>query len=190
MKDCKVIIVHGVGGSTKANFFPLLINLFEELRLDYDISNYESGIFNLFPKAENWLNKLDSIVKDTDKPIVLVGYSLGARTVLMYLEEKNIKVDTVILIAAPPNSTLIGKIARQGRVSTFFSKKLDPKIINAKANRIIQIHATNDTKVPYFMGKMLSEELQTDFRTVKGYGHFVNFESYCLIAPLILDVLI
>jgi predicted alpha/beta hydrolase family esterase len=189
MKECKVIFVHGIGGSTKSNFVPLLNNLFEQLHLDYDISNYDGGVLNLFPKAKNWVNKLDSIVRNTTKPIVLVGYSLGARTVLMYLEENDIKVDTVILIAAPPNSTLVGKVAKQGRVATFFSKKLNPATINSRANRIIQIHDTDDTKVPYFMGKMLSEELHSDFRTVKGYGHFMSFKSYCLIAPLILEVI-
>ncbi|NMB70280.1 alpha/beta fold hydrolase [candidate division WWE3 bacterium] len=189
MKDCKIIVVHGIGGSSKSNFFPCLKEIFDSLNLDYDISDYDLGLFNLIPNAKNWIIKLDEIIKTTDKPLVLVGYSLGARTVLMYLEEHNIQVEAVILISAPPNSPILGKVAKQGRVAGFFKKKLNSKNISSKTKRIIQVHSTDDWSIPYFLGKMLAEELESEFVTFNGRGHLADIQATVLLAPIILSTL-
>jgi predicted alpha/beta hydrolase family esterase len=103
MTKHKVIFVHGISGSTKRDFFPALFPELKKLNIDFDIQNFPRGFLNAFPKADRWMDHLHNIVRNTTKPIIFVGFSLGTRAILLYLEKYPMKVDKVILIAALAN---------------------------------------------------------------------------------------
>jgi len=167
----KVIVVHGLNGSSKTDFFPLLAKELEKNHIDFDISDFPGGLFNSFPDAEKWVEKLHTIISKTTKPVILVGYSLGTRAVLLYLEKYKRNVDKVILIASTPNTTAVAH-AKQGRVRTFFRHTIDLRQVKKLSKKFICIHSKDDPSTKYEWGVQMAKDLGAKLITFEDRGHF------------------
>lgn len=169
----KVIFVHGLNGSSKTDFFLLLAKELEKKQIDFDISDFPGGLFNSFPRADKWIEQLHTIISRSKKPIFLVGYSLGTRAVLLYLEKYKTNVDKVLLISAPPNTTLVAN-AKLGRVRSFFTHKIDLNQVKKLSKKFILMHSKDDPAVKYEWGEQLAKELGAEFISFETMGHFNN----------------
>ncbi|MFA5135904.1 MAG: alpha/beta fold hydrolase [Patescibacteria group bacterium] len=175
MKNCKVIVVHGMRGSSKTDFFPALAEEFRKKNIDFVIPDMPGGILNRFPWAPFWLRKIHEEVSATKKPVIFVGFSLGTRAILLYLEKYQIHVKGLVLVAAPPNMRLAA-LAKQGRVASFFMHKINPENILPLVDTCLQIHSKDDPKVSYKWGLHFSKEFKTKLTTFKDRGHFSKAE--------------
>ncbi len=95
------------------------------------------------PKLAEWLKKIKEVVKISDEETYFVGHSLGAITILRYIEKLSVKekVGGVVLVAG-----LI--TAKKNKLSDFIKNKLDYKKIKSHiTKKIVAIHSDNDPVV-------------------------------------------
>ena len=113
--------------------------------------------------------------------LYLVGHSLGATTILRYLEfPVSKKVSGVILISGPCKKN------NNRHIDSFLEDKLDFGRIKSKSEKFLIIHSDNDPYVPLENAQILSSELDAKLVIVPGGGHF-NSASGFFTLPQCLD---
>ncbi|MCC7574520.1 alpha/beta fold hydrolase [Candidatus Woesearchaeota archaeon] len=90
----RVIIIHGWGATPESDWFPFLKK--ELLKKGYEVEVPEMPNTDE-PNISEWVSELDKL--KPDEFTILVGHSVGCRTILNYLKNNNIKVKKVILVA-------------------------------------------------------------------------------------------
>lgn len=182
----KVIFVHGYHSSPKKLKYQLVAKELKKLGVDFIIPQFPGKDH---PQSSKWLEIINKQVKSANKPVVLVGHSLGTRAILLYLDKYNQKVDRVILIAAFNNEIeKNGKMAR-GRLSNFFQYHLDIKKITKLARKFIVVHSEDDDLIPYRQGVGIAKELGAKLITYKDKGHFSGRENSATNADIFIDVI-
>lgn len=131
------------------------------------------GFMNAYPDVDTWIEKIHTLVQRRDKRIVLFGFSLGARAVLLYLEKYNTLVEHVILISTPGNVVEMLRV-KQGRGKAFFQHVIDMEQIRHLSKKWTVIHSHDDPIVGFDYGQDLAEKLHAEFILVDGYGHFAK----------------
>lgn len=170
MKNFKIVFVHGYTASSKADWYPNLAPELEKLGIDFVVPDLPGG---KNPHSKEWLKIIDKEVKSANKPVVLVGHSLGTRAVLLYLDKFGQKVDTVVLIAAFDNNYVANRSRRNECYSDFFDYALDIEKIKKLANKFIVIHSRNDSSIPYEQGERIAKYLNAELIFFEDRDHFV-----------------
>jgi len=179
MPDFKIIFVHGYTASHLADWYPNIAKRLDELGIDYVVPDLPG---DKHPHAQDWLYIIDREVKASIKPVVLVGHSLGTRTVLLYLDKYRLPVKTVFLIAAFANRTENAQRRGGNAYPDFFDYKLDTKAIRKLAEKFVVMHSTDDDSIDYAQGKEIAEQLGAKLVTFAGRKHMSAPEN----APYIL----
>jgi len=169
----KVILIHGYTSSPKKKKYQIISQELDELGVDYSIPAFPGGEY---PHSEEWLEIIDKEVKNTTKPVVLVGHSLGTRVALLYLDKFEQKVDTVILIAAFNNNLEENRKRRDENYVDFFDYALDIERVKKLANRFIVVHSKDDDSIDYQQGVEISNELEAELMTYEDMEHFSGEE--------------
>ena len=182
----KVIFVHGYTASSKVNWYPDISKELDKLGVDYSIPDFPGGEH---PQNRDWLEILNREVRAADKPIVLVGHSLGTRAILLYLEKTQQKVDTVILIAPPGNKSEKWKKYSEGGVADFFIYDIDLEKLKAFANTFIVVHSKDDSSVPYEEGVDIANALNAKLVTFEDKDHLSSPENATHILEVLKTVL-
>ncbi len=172
----KVIFIHGYNSlptSPKKRKWQIIAKTLTDLGVDYSIPALPGGEN---PHSQEWLEIVDREVKNSDKPVVLVGHSLGTRTALLYLDKYNQKVDAVILIAAFNNDYRENRKRKNENYSDFFDYALDIEKIKKLANKFLVLHSKDDDSIPYEQGVQIASELDAELITYEDKGHFSGEE--------------
>jgi len=169
----KVILIHGYTSSPKKKKYRIIAKELENLGIEYSIPALPGGEH---PHSKKWLEIIDKEVKNSTKPIVLVGHSLGTRTALLYLDKFGHKVDTVVLIAALNNDWRNNRKRRNEYYADFFDYPVDTEKIKKLANKFIVVHSKDDDHIDYRQGKEIARELGAKLITSKNMGHFCGEE--------------
>lgn len=175
----KVIFVHGYTASSKVNWYPAISKELDNLEVDYSIRDYPG---DKHPISEEWVEIIEQEVQSTDKPIFLVGHSLGTRAILLYLEKSQRKVDTVVLIAPPAEREQ--RREHEG-LGNFFRNNIDLTKLQGLADNFIVVHSKDDSSVPYEEGVEIAQGLNAKFITLDGHDHMSSPDN----APYILEIL-
>jgi len=170
----KVIFIHGYTSSPKKNKYQLISQELDRLGIDYSIPAFPGGEY---PQSDEWLEVIDKEVKNTTKPVILVGHSLGTRAAILYLDRFERKVDTVILIAAFNNNFEKNKKRRDGNYADFFDYALNMGKVKELADRFIVIHSKDDDSIDCQQGVDISNELGAELRIHENMGHFSGEEK-------------
>lgn len=134
----KFIILHGLGGNSKENWFQWLKRELEKKGSNVNVPDLPDSDF---PDSKEWLEVLRDLVKDK-KQIILIGHSLGRTLVVKFLEENPKNISAVYLIATPYDN--LGWF----ELKKFFEKPFNKKI-KTKA-KIHIIYSTDDPYVPAY----------------------------------------
>lgn len=169
MKDFKIIFVHGYTASHLADWYPNISKELDALGIDYAIPDLPGDIY---PHAKEWLDVLHGVISQTDKPLVLVGHSLGTRAALLYLEKYHPKVEKVFLIAAFANRSENAMRHEGEAYPDFFEHKIDLEKIKPLVGKFIVMHSKDDSAIAYEQGKELAKDLDAEFITYDGRDHF------------------
>ncbi len=137
------------------------------------------------PHAKEWLEIVENEVERSDKPVVLVGHSLGTRTALLYLDKYKKPVKAVFLIAAFANWVENGKRRDGEAYPDFFEYKVDIESIKKLCEKFVVIHSVDDDSIDYEQGKEIADELGAKLVTLNGRKHMSNPDN----APYILKEL-
>lgn len=184
MPDFKIIFIHGYTASHLADWYPSISKDLDALGVDYAIPDLPGGTY---PHAQEWLETLHEVISKTEKPVVLVGHSLGTRATLLYLEKYHPKVEKIFLIAAFRNASSIddAKPERSEKYPDFFIHKINLEEIKPLVEKFIVMHSRDDDSIPYEQGEEIAKDLNTELITYEDRGHFFKPEN----APVILEEL-
>ena len=162
----KVIIIHGWESSPVEHWYQEEKQILIQKGFEVLVPEMLGGSF---VKEEEWVRVLAD--SNPDAETVLIGHSLGAPTILRFLESSSIKVDRVILIAGfasllnldYPNADYPGK---------FVERPFNWEKIKSKANKFLILNQDNDPWVPFAKGEELAQNLSGELVEVKGSDHF------------------
>ena len=179
----KIIFVHGYTASSKADWYPNIKPMLDKLGIDYSIPDLPG---HRKPKSKDWVKIIKKEVSSSDKPVVLVGHSLGTRAILLYLDKYKKKLDLVILIAPLSNETKNTQRRDGEAYPDFFEYKINPDKIKKLVKRFVILHSKDDSSLDYKEhGFALNKELGAKLITCDGRDHFCSPEN----APFILEFL-
>lgn len=170
----KIIFIHGYTSSPKEEKYRIISKELDALGVDYSIPALPGGEH---PHSKKWLEIIDKEIKSTSKPIILVGYSIGSRAALLYLDKFKQRVDTVLLIAAFNSDVENNRKRQSGNYANFFEYPLDLEKIKKLANRFIVMHSKDDSSIDYQQGVDISKGLDAKLITYKDRDHLGGPEN-------------
>jgi predicted alpha/beta hydrolase family esterase len=182
----KVFIVHGFGGMPNGGWRSWLMGELDKkgiwaAALPITIPDPEA------PVCTEWVRQLQQYVEDSkNDEIYLVGHSLGATTILRYLQmisdNTAITFPGIVLVSGPIESL------DRPALENFLDKPFDFEMIKTKAKQFAVIHGDDDQRVPLRHGEKLSKELGVELIVVPNGGH-LNGKSGWHTLPQCLDAL-
>ena len=173
MRDFTIVFVHGTGGPD-ADWLPSIGEEMKRRHVSFEIPALPTTI----PiQVDDWINGLHKTVSNIRGPIIFVGYSLGTRAVLLYLEKYKMKADHIFLVAAFSNDTKNTKM-ESGEYSSFFTNKIDTRAIKENVGKITILHSEDDWCIPYSQAVELSKEIGAELISYKDKGHFTDPDCY------------
>lgn len=179
--DFRIVFIHGYTASSQADWYPNISKELKKLNIDFAIPDLPGGEY---PHASQWLETLHAEIQKSSKPLVLVGHSLGSRTVPLYLEKYRPKVKLVLLVAAFANRLENAK-RRDEHYADFFGYKIDISKIKPLAGKFIVMHSKDDDSIAYEQGVKIAKDLGAQLLTYQDRGHFFDPQN----AKTILEVL-
>lgn len=98
-----VVLVHGWGmhGGLWGHFAEQLANEFQTHIIDLPGFGYSKDVENDF-SLDSLTEVVEDYIKNIQRPVTLMGWSLGGLIVLNILKRKNININKVVFIATTP----------------------------------------------------------------------------------------
>lgn len=166
-----VVFVHGYTSSHSADWYPAISPMLKKVNYNFIIPDLPGG---KQPHASEWLTTLNQVINQNEKPLILVGHSLGTRAVLLYLEKYRPKVEKVILIAAFANK-LENAHRRNGEAyPDFFNHTVDLKVVKNCSKKFIVLHSKDDSSIPYEQGVEIAKDLSAKLIHFDDRDHFTE----------------
>lgn len=183
MSEFKIVFIHGYTASHLGDWYPNISKELDQLEIDYVIPDLPGGTN---PHAEDWLRDLLEVIAKIEKPIILVGHSLGTRAALLYLERFHPKIEKVFLIAAFANDTKNAfRHDDKDNYKSFFEHTIDLEKIKPLVKKFIVMHSKDDDSIEYEQGIEIAKGLDAELITYENKGHFFKPEY----APTVLEEL-
>lgn len=160
----KAIIVHLYEGYPEYCWYPSVKRDLEKLGLKVYVPQMPKPNF---PDEKKWVSTLKKVVGMPNKDTYLIGHSIGAVTILRYLEQlpKGIKIAGVILVAGFTDDMGYEEF------SNFFTKPFNFEAIKRKVNFFSIIASDDDPYIDLKYGRELSEKLNGVLLIKKGMKH-------------------
>lgn len=137
------------------------------------------------PICKQWIEEIKlHVEKDINDEIYLVGHSLGAISILRYLEDAptNVMIAGSIFVSTPIEKT------NNRDLDNFFKAGPDYLKIKNSCRLFSVIHGDNDEVVPPIQAKKLAYALHCSLVCVPGGGHLSGHEEWHAL-PQCLDTL-
>jgi len=182
MSKKRVFIIHGWVGKPDRHWYPWLKAQLESQGIEVIVPampNTEE------PKLKEWLKKIKEVVKKSDENTYLVGHSLGAVTILRYIEKlaPEEKVGGIVLVGG-----LI--VTKKKKLADFLKDELDYKKIKSHiAKKIVAIHSDNDPVVPLSDAELVRDNLDAKLIIVPKAWHFDDADGWTEL-PQARDILL
>ncbi len=185
----RIFIVHGWDGSPQSDWMPWARKALSEKGFEVHIPAMPDSPN---PKIEKWVPFLAKEIGEAKESDILIGHSIGAQTILRYLETlpKDKKVNKVIFIAGwqtlTDEATPTEKERKLAKIWT--ETPIDFEYVKSKANSFICVFSDNDPDVPYEENaKVYKEKLGAKIILEHEMGHFSQ-DAGVIELPLILGL--
>ena len=178
----KVFIIHGYGGTPNGAWRPWLMK-------ELDKNNIYSCALPMptpdSPVLGEWTGEIDRIVRNNkEDEILLVGHSLGATSILRYLEKDNsLPISECILVSGP-----IYK-GKNEKIYEFLEKEFNFNSIRNKSNKFTVIHGDDDPNVSLKNAEDIAKNLDCKLITIPGGKHLNGSAGFDTL-PECLEVII
>jgi len=157
----RALIIHGWESAPNEHWY-------QDEKAELESLGYEVSVPAMpnaaFPIKEEWVQVITDF--SPDKETVLVGHSLGAPTILRYLESSDTSVGKVFLVAG--FATDLGFNETQN----FVLDPFDWDAIKKGANEFVVLNQIDDPWVPFAVGQAMAKNLDVGIITVEGNNHF------------------
>jgi predicted alpha/beta hydrolase family esterase len=129
---------------------------------------------NESPHYVEWLEVMNEcIMNHPEENITLIGHSLGTRAVLLYLNEHDIDIEKIVLIAPFDNNTENAAF-RDGAYANFFWDEVSLEKVKSHAKTIKVIGSEDDSRIPVEQAKNIASELQATLDIIPHSDHFLQ----------------
>lgn len=191
----KTILIHGYAGHDLSHWLQWLQGELEKQNKDTYFPSYEDS---KQPNMTDWQSLFTKELSVSDCEYTFVAHSMGCLVTLKLIENLNIKVKKVVLVACPKNvvaadekGSLWEKIDGEewALMEKFFNQDIDWNVINAKASNINFFFSDDDFAVPleaYDYYKNIFPD--ANFKVFHNYGHF-NRKTGIFTLPEVLELL-
>jgi uncharacterized protein len=157
----RALIIHGwESGSTE--------HWYQEEKKALEAMGYEVVVPDMpnsfHPDKDDWVQIITDFAPD--KESVLIGHSLGAPTILRYLEKTEQKIGTAVLVAGFASDLGFNE-TRKFVVDTFDWEK-----IRNNADKFVVLNQIDDPWVPLAIGQKMADNLEEELVKVTGNNHF------------------
>ena len=169
----RVFIIHGWDGYPEEGIFPWLKK---------ELQNRGLTVFNpampdpLNPKIETWVQFLNDQVGAPDEDTIFFGHSIGAQTILRYLESlpDNSKIGGAVFLAGWINLTDEAYETDEDALiaKPWIENRLNWDKIKSHANNFIGIFSDSDPLVPISDAKIFENNLGAKIIIEHDKGHF------------------
>ncbi len=163
----RVFLIHGWGGYPEEGWRPWLKKELETQGFDVLVPALPGTDS---PDMQAWVATLSEVVGKPDEQCYFVGHSLGAITIMRYLEtvQEGEKVGGVIFVAGFDNDLDIQEL----RESKFFASPIDWTKIKNSCNQFTAIFSDNDPYVALRNGDVFKEHLDATVVELHNMHHF------------------
>jgi predicted alpha/beta hydrolase family esterase len=188
-----IVVIHGLTGHSRENWFPWLKELLTNCGykvLIPDLPNSEQ------PVMTEWHAALDDLRNEIEGELIVVGHSLGAITACKYLESRNLPATKLILVAPTGKSEQAWKgikVAGFGPehvkvLNDFDNTEIDWRKLNSLVKEAYVYFSDND---PYIPSSIRDDyrELKATLRIFSGKGHFNESGGVTEFPEILLDIL-
>ena len=166
----RALIIHGFGSNSREHWF-------QEEKVTLEKMGYQVTVPDMphasEPVKEEWLEVVRKF-KPSESDI-LIGHSLGAPTILRYLEEAENKVGKVFLLSAfaeDLNPFSEDKHTFDDINNFIVDTPFDWNKIKKNCDEFYVIHETNDPYVPKECGMRVAQNLSGNLVLCEGDCHF------------------
>lgn len=169
----RVFIIHGWDGFPEEGIFPWLKK---------ELQNRGFLVFNplmpepLRPQIETWVKFLEKQVGTPDENTFFFGHSIGAQTILRYLESlpEDLKIGGVVFLAGWTHLTDEACETKEDEkiAKPWLETPLDWKKIKFHTNKFVGIFSDDDPLVPISDAKIFESNLRAKIIIEQGKRHF------------------
>lgn len=169
----RVFIIHGWSGYKDEGGFPWLK---EKLEANRFIVHIPSMPEPANPKIGAWVSYLGEQIGIPDENTYLFGHSIGAQTILRYLEslESNTKIGGAIFLAGWVHLT--NEVYEDEEdiqiAKPWLETSIDWEKVKLHTNKFTAIFSDNDPLVPYSDSEIFKDKLNAKIITENEKGHF------------------
>lgn len=182
MTNFRIIFIHGYNSSHNDDWYSNIATELRNLEVDFVIPDFPGGTH---PHSKEWLEMLHVEISKSQKPVVLVGHSLGTRLALLYLEKYREMIQSVFLIAPFSNTTENASSSEGELYQDFFEHQINIRMIAPLVRKFIVMHSKDDSSIPYEQGVEIAGQLNAKLLSFEDRGHFSDPSN----APIILEAL-
>jgi uncharacterized protein len=169
----QILFIHGAGGGAHKADEKLVASLQDTLGPEYQI-RYPAMKNEEEADHETWRKQIEQELTKIAGPVILVGHSVGASTILKSLTEMKVRntIPGIFLIAAPFWGGDSGW-TYEGYEALVLTKKLEAKL--PPGARVFLYHSHDDETVPFTHLGLYAQLLpHATVRELDGRGHQLN----------------
>ena len=169
----KVFIIHGWDSHPEEGIFPWLKK---------ELQNKGFAVFNpampepLNPRIDAWVPFLAAQIGISDENTILFGHSIGAQTILRYLEslDENKKIGGAVFLGGWIHLADIANETEEDRkiAQPWLEIPLDWNKIKSRSNNFVAIFSDDDKLVPIADSEIFKEKLGAKIIIEHKKGHF------------------
>ena len=169
----RVFLIHGWDGYPEEGCFPWLKK---------ELENRGFAVYNpampesLKPKIDVWVSFLKKQIGAPDEDTILLGHSIGAQTILRYLEtlNDNEKIGGAVFLAGWLNLTDEAYETEEDSqiAKPWLETPLNWDKIKSRANKFVAIFSDNDKLVPFSDSEIFKEKLNAKIIIEHQKRHF------------------
>ena len=172
------LIIHGVSGNSRENWFPWLKSSLEKNNWNVVVPDLP-GVGR--QTVDEWNDALMRVASDLDENSVIVGHSMGAPAALNLVQTLDKKIGKLVMVA-PVNPNQHWQQLKKDHpkldwdaVKSFAEIKFDWKKISSLAGEIVIYYSDNDKYIPAETVNFYKQNLPSAvFKFLPGKGHFTK----------------
>ena len=172
-KQKRIFIVHGWGGNPEEGIFPWLKSELQKKGFTvFSLSMPEPSN----PQLDKWVNFLKQQIGVPNNKTILFGHSIGAQTILRYLEGLNEKehIGGAVFLAGWAHLTdeAYEEENEKAIAKPWLETPLNWSKIKSRAGKFTAIFSADDSVVPISDAEIFKNNLGTKIIIENGKGHF------------------
>ncbi|MFQ5662173.1 MAG: RBBP9/YdeN family alpha/beta hydrolase [Candidatus Paceibacteria bacterium] len=186
----RVFIIHGWNGQSDEGGFPWLQKELEERGFEVHAPQMPEPAY---PKIDAWISHLKEQISIPDENTYLLGHSIGAQTILRYLEslEPNAKIGGAVFLAGWMHLTNEA-YEDEGDIAIakpWLETPIDWEKVKLHTDKFTAIFSDDDPFVPFSDSEIFADKLNAKIIVENNKGHFSGVDGIKEL-PIVLSAIL